>query len=94
MMSTNTYASRLRHGLHSSVLGGAAFDTLIDDAELERLERASEKPFSVRTTFIVLPLKTRTLSIHTTTMWQRVHARSAFWAPCLRCHHFGSAMLF
>lgn len=46
MMSTSTYASRLRHGLKSAVLGGAAFDTLIDDAELERLERASKKPFS------------------------------------------------
>lgn len=45
MMSTNKYASRLRHGLHSAVLGGAALDTMIDETELEKLERGS-KTFS------------------------------------------------
>jgi Ca2+-binding EF-hand superfamily protein len=34
MMGPSKYAANLRHNLHSNVLGGAAFDTLIDDEEV------------------------------------------------------------
>lgn len=50
MMSTSDIAAKLRHGLHSKVLGGLALDDFIDQDELKQAERAgadtwAEMPF-------------------------------------------------
>ena len=42
MMSTGDIAAKLRHGLHSKVLGGLALDDFIDEDELKRAERSAK----------------------------------------------------
>jgi|EP01046_Picozoa_sp_COSAG06_P003606 voltage-gated potassium channel len=46
MMSTSEIAGKLRHGLHSKVLGGLALDDFIDEDELKKAERAAALSWS------------------------------------------------